>query len=326
LPGALEQKELGISTPRLHGPAPGSENSAIFAAKEAFFGPFFNPKSRFSVSYTPAHFAAIVAYAPVSLPPPPRRTPAPSASTPTPSGQMHLFQQLFGIPARAIAIQTEAASNLSVNGVERMAATASEVNELKKAPPVDGVIPEILHRWSPRAFTDKEVSAKDLATIFAAVRWAPSSFNEQPWRFLVGRRGSEAYKKILESLVPFNRMWAGKAPVLILGLAKTRFSHNGEPNRVALFDLGAASATLVLETAALGLAAHQMAGFSDDAARKAFAVPEEYIFGSAIALGYQGDPESLPNDQMKQQETGKRQRKELREFVWDAWENPAKLD
>jgi len=206
-----------------------------------------------------------------------------------------------------------------------MGATASEVHEMKKAPPVEGVVPVILERWSPRAFADQDVSEKDLQTIFEAVRWTASSYNEQPWRFLVGRRGTETYKKILETLMPFNQMWAGKAPVLMMGVAKTKFSHNGEPNRVALFDLGAASMTLALEVAAMGLAAHQMAGFDVDAARKAFGVPEEYVFGSVIALGYQGDPESLPVDQMKQQETSRRTRKALAEFVWEAWEKPAGL-
>lgn len=206
-----------------------------------------------------------------------------------------------------------------------MAATASEVHELKKAPAVEGVPGVILERWSPRAFDDKGVSAKDLNTIFAAVRWAASSFNEQPWRFFVGRKGDETYRKILESLVPFNQMWAGKAPVLILGVAKTKFSHNGEPNRVALFDLGAASTTLALQAAALGLHVHQMAGFDEGTARKLFSVPEDYIFGSAIALGYQGDPESLPVDQMKQQEKAPRTRKAVGEIAWSGWEKAAEL-
>jgi nitroreductase len=206
-----------------------------------------------------------------------------------------------------------------------MTATAKEVHELKKAPDVEGVLPAILHRWSPRAFTEKDVSARDLETIFEATRWAPSSFNEQPWRFLVGRRNSETYKKIHDVLSPFNKMWAAQAPVLILGAAKTRFSHNGEPNRVAFFDLGAASAYLVLQASVLGLAAHQMAGFDVEAARKAFGVPDEYVFGSVIALGYQGEPAALPHEKMQEQEVAPRTRKELREFVWEGWEKAAEF-
>lgn len=206
-----------------------------------------------------------------------------------------------------------------------MTVSAAEVHKLKLAPAVDGVLPAILHRWSPRAFSDKDVSAKDLRTIFEAVRWAASSFNEQPWRFLVGRAGSDTYKKIHDALMPFNQKWAGKAPVLILGVARTKFSHDESANRVALFDLGAASAFLTLQAAALGLSTHQMAGFDPEAARKAFGVPEEYLFGSAIALGYQGDPASLPVEQMVKQETAPRQRKALAEFVFDGWGTPAKL-
>jgi nitroreductase len=204
-----------------------------------------------------------------------------------------------------------------------MTTTASEVNELKKAPEVDGVLQVILHRWSPRAFSDKDVSEKDLKSLFEAVRWTASSSNEQPWRFLVGRRESETFRKILGTLAPTNQLWAGKAPVLILGTAKTKFSKDSSPNRVALFDLGAASTTLALQAASLGLFAHQMAGFDVDGARKAFAVPEEYIFGSAIALGHQGDPASLPAEQMVKQETAPRTRKELNEFVWAGWETAA---
>lgn len=206
-----------------------------------------------------------------------------------------------------------------------MTASAKEIHELKCAPAVEGVIPAILHRWSPRAFADKDVHAKDLKTIFEAVRWAASSFNEQPWRFLVGTRGSETHKKILGALMPFNQMWAGKAPVLILGTARTKFSHDESANRVALFDLGAASAVLTLEAAALGLSTHQMAGFDQEAARKAFGVPEEFLFGSAIALGYQGDPASLPVEQMVKQETAPRTRKALGEFVFEEWGRAAKL-
>ncbi|MGA2559677.1 MAG: nitroreductase family protein [Terracidiphilus sp.] len=207
-----------------------------------------------------------------------------------------------------------------------MSSSIHEVNRLKHAPQVPGVLPLFHTRWSPRSFTDQDVSHQDLARVFEAARWAASSFNEQPWRFLLGTRGSEAYKKIYDSLVPFNQSWAGKAPVLILGATRTKFSHNGAPNPVALYDLGAAASYLTLQAAALGLATHQMAGFDGDAARKAFNVPEEYIFGAVIALGYQGEPDNLPGEQAIAQEKAPRSRKHLGEFVFSAWDQPAKLD
>jgi len=207
-----------------------------------------------------------------------------------------------------------------------MTLSASEVNKLKHAPDFEGVLPVVHQRWSPRSFSGRDVAAADLAKVFEAARWAASSYNEQPWRFLVGTRGSEAYKKIFESLISFNQAWAKTAPVLILGATKTRFSHNDAPNRVALYDLGAAASYLTLQASALGLAAHQMGGFDPDAARKAFEIPEVYELGAVIALGYQGEPAALPNDQFIAQEVTPRARKPLKEFVFSAWEMPADLD
>ena len=206
-----------------------------------------------------------------------------------------------------------------------MTQSIEEINEVKHAPGVDGVLPLFHTRWSPRSFSDREVSSADLAKVFEAARWAASSYNEQPWRFLVGTCGSEAYKKIFDSLMPFNQMWAAKAPVLILGVAKTKFSHNDSPNRVALYDLGAAASYLTLQAAALGLSTHQMAGFDPEAARKAFGVPDDYIIGAVIALGYQGEPASLPNEQLRTQETAPRTRKSFKDFVFSAWDTPADI-
>jgi nitroreductase len=125
--------------------------------------------------------------------------------------------------------------------------------------------------------------------------------------------------------MPINQLWATTAPVLILGVAKTKFSHNDSPNRVALYDLGAAASYLTLQAAALGISAHQMAGFDANAAHKAFAVPENYVIGAVIALGYQGEPETLPNEQFRAQEVAPRTRKSLKHFVFSAWDTPADL-
>jgi nitroreductase len=206
-----------------------------------------------------------------------------------------------------------------------MTLSAHEVNQLKHAPAVDGVLPVLHQRWSPRSFASRDVAPADLAKVFEAARWAASSFNEQPWRFLVGVHGSEAYTKIFNSLGEFNQAWAKSAPVLILGTARTRFSHNDTPNRVALYDLGAASSYLTLQAAALGLATHQMAGFDPDAARKAFGIPDVYELGAVIALGYQGEPAALGNEQIVAQEVAPRTRKPLKEFVFSAWDTATDL-
>jgi nitroreductase len=206
-----------------------------------------------------------------------------------------------------------------------MPLTASEVNTLKHAPAVEGVLSAIMRRWSPRSFADRDVSPDLLKKVFEAARWAASSFNEQPWRFLVGDRNSLTYKKIFSALVPFNQAWAVSAPILILGAARTRFSHNDTPNRVALFDLGAASSYLTLQASALGLSTHQMAGFDEAIARQAFEIPDIYILGSVIALGYQGEPAALPNQQFIDQEVAPRKRRPLKDFVFSAWDSPADL-
>lgn len=203
--------------------------------------------------------------------------------------------------------------------------TANEINRMKYAQPsTDGVLPVILERWSPRAFADRDVRPSDLKVIFEAARWAPSSYNEQPSRFFVGHRGSETYQKIFDALVPFNQDWARSAPVLILGVAKTRFSHNDTPNNYASHDLGAATALITLQAASMGIATHQMAGFDWVAAREAFAIPETYAIGSVMAMGYQGEVADLP-EKYQAQEQAPRSRKPLSEIVLTDWEHPADL-
>jgi nitroreductase len=206
-----------------------------------------------------------------------------------------------------------------------MTLTASEVNELKKAPEIEGVLTIFHHRWSARAFEDRDVSLDTLAKVFEAARWAPSSANEQPWRYLVGMRATETHEKLFHSLAEGNKKRAGKAPVLILGYAYGKFSRGDKENRFALYDLGAATASITLEAAALGLTTHQMGGYDQEKARAAFNIPAEYVLGSVMALGYQGDPERIGDEELQKREVSERQRKPLSEIVFSAWGEPAKL-
>jgi nitroreductase len=206
-----------------------------------------------------------------------------------------------------------------------MTLSAHETHQLKHAPYVTGVLPIFHERWSPRSFADREVHNETLAKAFEAARWAASSFNEQPWRFLLGRRSSETYKKIFESLGEFNQNWARTAPILILGVAREFFTHNNTPNRFALYDLGAAASYMTLEAASLGLHTHQMAGFDQDKARQLLAIPADYLIGSVIALGYQDEPSKLADERLIGQETSPRQRKPLSEFVYESWQTPLSL-
>jgi nitroreductase len=198
------------------------------------------------------------------------------------------------------------------------------IEKLKHAPHVAGVERLIHQRWSPRAYSDKEVTAEELKRLFEAARWAASSSNEQPWRFLVGRRGDETYQKIFNALVEFNQAWAKSAPVLVLAVAKMTFTAKGTPNRYGLHDTGAAMANLALQATADGLHTHSMAGFDNEQMRASFAIPSDYELGAVTAIGYFGDPESLP-EHLRKQEVSPRQRKPLEEFVFSAWEKPAQF-
>ena len=201
---------------------------------------------------------------------------------------------------------------------------SQNLDSLKHGPAESGVVDIILKRWSPRSYADKPVSSADLTKIFTAAAWAASSYNEQPWRFLVGKKGDETYAKILDSLIEFNQSWAKTAPVLILSVGKKTFTQNGNPNAYALHDTGAASANLSLEATALGLHMHGMAGLDKDKARANFGIPEDFEVGAAWALGYAGDPDALP-EPYKGMETAARSRKPLEEFVFSAWDKPAAL-
>jgi nitroreductase len=199
-----------------------------------------------------------------------------------------------------------------------------DLEQMKYGPMETGVTEILLKRWSPRSFADKPVSSSDLTKIFTAAAWAASSYNEQPWRFLVGKKGDETYAKILDSLIEFNQAWAKTAPVLILSVGKKTFTQNGQPNAYGLHDTGAASANISLEATALGLHTHGMGGVDKDKARKLFEIPDDYEVGAAWALGYLGEPTALP-EPYTSMETAARTRKPLEEFVFSAWDKAATL-
>jgi nitroreductase len=182
-------------------------------------------------------------------------------------------------------------------------------------------------RWSPRSFSDRPVSNEDLKTILEAARWAASSFNEQPWRFLIARKSDgEAYDRILSLLVPRNQEWAKTAPVLLIMASKRTFSHNGSPNSYALHDTGAALAHFMLQAHALGLYTHGMAGFDRARAREILGIPDDYDLGAAVALGYLDTPDKLKDQQQRQAEVAKRVRRPLHELAFGAhWGEPLAL-
>ena len=198
----------------------------------------------------------------------------------------------------------------------RIADCRRKVALMQKPAPSDFPVHELIReRWSPRAFAEKSIPQDVLRSIFEAARWAPSSNNEQPWVYIVATNDhKENFEKMLSVLVEFNAGWAKSAPVLALAVARLTFAKNNTPNRNALYDTGAASALLSVEATAHGLAVHQMAGFDPEKARQVFGIPSGWEPIAALAIGYPGDPASLPPP-LKDREIAPRTRKPIAEFV-----------
>jgi nitroreductase len=196
---------------------------------------------------------------------------------------------------------------------------------MQKAAPADHPIHDLIRsRWSPRAFSDEHVSDETLRSLFEAARWAPSSSNEQPWAFLVSRKGDGAnHEKMVGTLVEFNQAWAKNAPVLVIAVSELAFAKNGAPNRNAFYDTGAAVALLSIEATAHGLFVHQMAGFDPQKVREVFQIPNGWEAIATFTIGHPGDPTSL-SDKLQEREQAPRTRKPLSDFVmFGAWGRPA---
>ena len=192
---------------------------------------------------------------------------------------------------------------------------------MSKPAETDHPIHELLaNRWSPVGYSDRAVSPDDLRSLFEAVRWAASSYNEQPWSFLVATKDDEAaFGKLLSCLVDGNQPWARTAPVLVLGVTCGKFKRNDKPNSAAEHDLGLAAGNLCVEATARGLAVHQMIGILPDKARELYAIPEGHDALTALAIGYIADPANLSED-LRARDLAPRSRKPLREFVFGgAW-------
>lgn len=197
---------------------------------------------------------------------------------------------------------------------------------VKKASPDHPITPLLTERWSPYTFADRPVAKSDLCSLFEAARWAASSYNEQPWRYIVATRENAAeFARLLSCLVEANQAWAKAAPVLALGVVNMKFSHNGTDNRVATHDLGLGSGNLCVEATARGLCVHQMAGILPDKARELYDIPATAEAWPGLAIGYPGDPSQFP-PALKERDLTPRTRKPLAEFVFTGqWGQAAPL-
>jgi len=167
------------------------------------------------------------------------------------------------------------------------------------------ILPLIAERWSARALSDRPIASEDLRAVCEAARWAPSCYNDQPWLFMAATTPDDlaTFRSFLASK---NQRWANRAPVLLLILARTRFRHNGSPNRWAFFDAGTAWGYLSLEAWRRGIVAHAMAGFDAEKARKELALPAEVEPLAMVALGYLDDPGILSEEFRAVEKPGER--------------------
>jgi nitroreductase len=184
----------------------------------------------------------------------------------------------------------------------------------------------IAARWSPYAFQNRPVPDADLCSLFEAARWAASSFNEQPWTYIVAtKENPEQFQQLLSCLFEFNQGWAKAAPVLALGIIRLHSERDGQDNPAAFHDLGLAAGNLLIEATSRGIAVHQMMGIFPDMAREVFTIPDGYEARTALAIGYRGDPEQF-SEVVQRREQRPRQRKPLNQFVFSGtWGNPAPL-
>lgn len=181
--------------------------------------------------------------------------------------------------------------------------------------------PLLAERWSPRSFDPtRPVEPTQLAAVLEAARWAPSSSNSQPWRFVVGLRGDETFKTVFDTLMPGNQVWAANAGVLLVAVTQT-LTEAGKQRRHGAYDTGQAVALMTVQAQAEGLGVHQMGGFSAPALTDALGLPEGYEPTTVIAIGHVGDPDSLP-EALATRERAPRERRPLAETAYRTWGEP----
>jgi len=186
------------------------------------------------------------------------------------------------------------------------------VNRAKTDYPISEIISR---RWSARAFSTRSVESSKLLSILEAARWAPSSRNEQPWRYIVFTNDNPEMLSKAQSVLKEINDYAKRAPILICAITKKTYSENGSPNRLYFHDLGAANENMFLEAFNQGLIMHEMGGFDVQKAREIFDVPDDYEVGIMIAIGYQDTYHVLP-DRLKQKAFTPRARKPLSEIAF----------
>ena len=173
----------------------------------------------------------------------------------------------------------------------------------------------IQQRYSPMVFSDTPLEESAIELLLEAARWAPSSYNEQPWRFIVGRKGDAVWQQVYDALVEGNQVWVKDAPLLVVSVAKTVFAYNQKPNAHAWHDVGLATQNMLLQGISMDIYSHAMAGFDSDTIRSSFDLSEGFDPVAVIAFGYQGDIASIEDFGIRERAEAPRQRISLDEIV-----------
>ena len=189
--------------------------------------------------------------------------------------------------------------------------------------PINGLLTQ---RWSPYTFSEAPVLREELGSLFEAARWTASSYNEQPWRYVVAlRQEADQFARLLSCLVEANQVWARQAGALALGFFARSLAKNGKPNEAAQHDLGAAGASLTIEATSRGLQVHQMIGIIPERARELYGVPQEFQALTALAIGYPGSVDNEP-EELRKRDQATRTRKPLDELIFEGnWGQAAGL-
>src|SRR3989338_7647285 len=190
---------------------------------------------------------------------------------------------------------------------------SDEVKNIRK--PEHKINPLILSRWSPRSMTGEEISDEELMSLFEAARWAPSSYNNQPWRFIYAKRNTNHWGRLFSLMVEFNQSWTKNAAVLVAVISKKIFDHNNQPSVTHSFDTGAAWENLALQAESMGLVTHGMQGFDYEKAKKELEIPEDYSVEAMVAIGKRGRKEDLPKE-MQEREIPS-ERKPLKDIIME---------
>ncbi|TDJ68722.1 MAG: nitroreductase [Proteobacteria bacterium] len=185
-----------------------------------------------------------------------------------------------------------------------MLTTEIEISKYRK--PDHDIEPILFHRWSPRAMSGEKISERELMTLFEAARWAPSSYNAQPWRFLYARRGTANWDRFFDVMIEFNQGWTKHAAVLMVVVSRKTFESNDQAAPTHSFDAGAAWQNLALQGSTMGLVVHGMQGFDYEKARAVLNIPEHFQVDAMIAVGKPGKREDLPEDLQEREQPSDR--------------------